>query len=373
MARVTLGYVDGCLHPLWTTTLGFRIARRLGARSLWVPDHYVGFFPPQVWKPEITPAAKVVTRPDAVFDPIVILTMLARRYRGVDVGTAVTEPFRRHPMSLAQSFVTLDHVSRGRAILGIGNGERENVEPYGIEWSRPVARLEEALAIVRLLWASGGKPVDYDGRLWKLRDAVFDLPLYKGRQPRIYVAAHAPRMLALTGHFADGWLPSVKGPPEDYRGRLAAIAEAAGRAGRSMDGFVCGQMLPIALGESRRQVLDNVAGHRLGAAVVLLTPGSVWKSLGLEHPLGPDHPGFHELVPQRVTDEQLDRAAATMTPALIEAALYAGSPREIADEVAPLVEAGARHLVITNMGAAFGGGLRGLRQLAELMRRLRRL
>ena len=71
-------------------------------------------------------------------------------------------------MSLAQSFVTLDHLSKGHAILGIGNGESENVEPYGLPWDKPVARIEEALTIIRLLWENVGRPVDYDGQFWKL-------------------------------------------------------------------------------------------------------------------------------------------------------------------------------------------------------------
>ena len=71
--------------------------------------------------------------------------MTATRFRGIDVGTLVTEPIRKHPMSLAQPFVTLDHISRGHAIMGIGNGERENVEPYGLPWEKQVARLEEAM------------------------------------------------------------------------------------------------------------------------------------------------------------------------------------------------------------------------------------
>ena len=55
------------------------------------------------------------------------------------------EAYRRHPVTLAQAFVTIDHLTRGRAILGIGNGERENVEPYGMAFTKRVGRLEESL------------------------------------------------------------------------------------------------------------------------------------------------------------------------------------------------------------------------------------
>ena len=177
MRRVTVGYQDACVHPLWLSRLNLRLATLMGASALWLPDHFMSFTPAAVWRPEITPAARLVPSLDALLDPLQVLAITATRIRRVDLGTSVTESIRRHPMSLAQSFVTLDHIARGRAILGIGNGIRENTEPYGLSYADNVARLEEALVIIRRLWESGGAPVDYEGRFWRLRDAVFRLPL----------------------------------------------------------------------------------------------------------------------------------------------------------------------------------------------------
>jgi phthiodiolone/phenolphthiodiolone dimycocerosates ketoreductase len=375
MGRITVGYQDACLHPLWLTNSGLRIARLMGAESLWLPDHYMGFLPSSlVWKPEVTPAAKVVHSPDAFFDPMQILAVTASRMRGVDLGTAVTETFRHHPMELAQSFATLDHISQGHAILGIGNGERENVEPYGMPWGKQVARLEEALTIIRLLWSSGGRPVSFEGKFWTLRDAVFDLPLYAGKPPRIWIAAHAPRMLALTGRFGDGWLPTLRSTPAEYRRRLDVILAAGAAAGRSMDHFMPCQMILVALGESRQQVIDIAMKSRLGAALALLAPDEAWQAQGKTHPLGAGFGGFYEIVPPRVTDEQIDAAAREMTPELLLTSMYAGSPSEIRDEVAPLVEAGARHIIVSNIGGSLtGGGLSDVWRLGSLIRKLRRL
>jgi phthiodiolone/phenolphthiodiolone dimycocerosates ketoreductase len=374
MGRVTVGYQDGTIYPLWLVRMGMRLGRLFGARSLWVQDHYMGFIPARVWKPEITEAAKAIHSPDAYFDPLQILAVTATRIRGVDVGTLVTEAIRKHPMSLAQSFVTLDHISRGHAILGIGNGERENVEPYGLPWEKQVARLEEALTIIRLLWESGGRPVSYTGKFWTLCDAVFNLPLYKGRAPRIWIAAHAPRMLRLTGRFGDGWVPAVRVKADEYGRRLGAIRAAAAEAKRSFDHFVPGQTLLTAIGESRAQILDLVMKSRLGAAMALLLPAEAWKAHGKRHPLGDDHKGFIDIVPPRVTDEELDQAVRDVTPEMIDEALFAGSPDEICEQVRPLVDAGARHLIISNGGAALTGGKPiDIVRLGSLMRKLRRL
>jgi len=374
MARITVGYQDGCLHPLWMTQLGLRVARTFGAESLWLPDHFMGFIPASVWTPEITGAAKTVHSPDGLFEPLQVLAVTAARMRGIDVGTLVTEPIRRHPMAIAQAFVTLDHISRGHAILGIGNGERENCEPYGLPWNQQVSRLDEALHIIRTLWSSGGEPVTFDGRFWKLRDAVFNLPLHRGKPPRVWIAAHAPRMLELTGRYGDGWVPALKSTPEEYRARLETIRKAAAVAGRSTETFVPAQVLLCALGENRESMIETAMKSRLGAAMSLLVPAEVWRQQGREHPLGPSHKGFIDIVPPRVTDAQIDLAQRTMTPELLMSSMYAGSASEVRDEVAPLVAAGARYFIVSNIGAALtGGSPKDFLRLASLIRKLRRL
>jgi len=374
MRRVTVGYQDACVSPLWLSRVSVRLARLMGASAVWLPDHFMSFTPAEVWCPQVTSAARIVPSLDALFDPLPLLAVTATRIRGIDVGTSVTESIRRHPMSLAQSFVTLDHIAKGHAILGIGNGIRENTEPYGLPYERNVEHLEEALTIIRLLWSSGGKPVSYPGRFWDLRDAVFGLPLYRGRPPRLFVAAHFPRMLRLTGRFADGWLPGQKVSADEYGKRLGIIRRAAADAGRGGERFTATHTMLVALGDSREQVLERAMKSRFCAAMALGAPAAAWRAHGCTHPLGDAHGGFLDLVPTRVTAAQVDRAAATMTPELLLTLLYAGNVRQICAEVAPLVEAGCGHFIIANAGASFtGAGAKDFWRLADLMRQLRRL
>ena len=374
MGRVTVGYQDACVYPLWLSRVNLRLARLMGASAVWLPDHFMSLTPAEVWQPQISPAARIVPSLDALFDPLQLLALTATRIRGIDVGTSVTESIRRHPMSLAQSFVTLDHISRGRAILGIGNGIRENTEPYGLPYEHNVERLEEALTIIRLLWSSGGTPVSYHGSFWELRDAVFGLPLYRGKPPRLFVAAHFPRMLRLTGRFADGWLPGQRVAADEYRRRLDIIRRAADGAGRSGARFTATHTMLVALGESQEQVLARAMTSRFCATLALGAPAEVWRAHGRTHPLGATHRGFLDLVPTRITAAQVDRAADTMPPELLLTLFYAGNARQICEEVAPLIDAGCLHFIIANAGASFTGeGAKGLWRLADLMRRLRRL
>jgi phthiodiolone/phenolphthiodiolone dimycocerosates ketoreductase len=71
-------------------------------------------------------------------------------------------------------------------LLGIGTGERESNVPYGVDWSKPVARFEEAVATIRALWDSNGELVTRDSPFFPLHKATFGLPPYKGKWPPIW-------------------------------------------------------------------------------------------------------------------------------------------------------------------------------------------
>jgi phthiodiolone/phenolphthiodiolone dimycocerosates ketoreductase len=372
--RLSVGIETNCVAPLRLERLSLRLFRIFGVDSLLVPDHYLSFVPRSVWGPNLTPAAKMIPTPDAFFDPFVMLGMMASRYKRVRLGTGVTEPFRRHPVTLAQAFVTLDHLTRGRAILGIGNGERENTEPYGMPFKRRVARLEEALEIIRRMWASGGEPVDFDGSFWRLKGALFATPLYGGRPPAVWVAAHAPRMLGLTGHYADGWYPTRKMTAAEYSEGLGRIREAGIGAGRDLSRFEPALQIQLILGKDRASALASVMKVPAIGAMAMLMPGFLWERHGLTHPLGREFEGFPDFVPGEITAEQIEAARRQVTPALLGDGVVAGSVDEVVAEIRPLVEAGLRHVVIWNIGPlATGGGLGDMFQLAQLIRRLRNL
>jgi phthiodiolone/phenolphthiodiolone dimycocerosates ketoreductase len=374
MPRVTIGYQESSLHPLWLSRVGTRIATSLGAQAIWVPDHFMGFAPKWMWVPEVMPVARLIHSMDALFDPIPILTLAARRHPLCWIGTSVTDPIRRHPMSLAQSFVTLDHIAKGRAILGIGNGIVENTEPYGFPADDRVRRLEEAIRIIRLLWESGGRPLDFEGEFWRLRDAVFDLPLYNGSPPRLFVGAHFPRMLAICGRWADGWLPGQKIDAAEYGARLSRIRAAAAKAGRRMGAFTAAQTLLVCFGKSKAHVVDLALRNPYCAYMALGLPPAVWKECGAAHPLGESFEGFLALVPSRTTREQVAAAQARLTPTMLEHLFYMGTADDIFAQAAPLAAAGCNHFILANMGALFtGGGVADFLEMGKLMRRLKKL
>jgi len=129
-----------------------------GVDSFWVADHLNSLVPQAIATPRYFGGAKLVPKIDAQLEPWTMLGRLAagNRVGRLRLGVGVTDAGRRNPAVTAQATATLHLLTRGRAILGIGVGEREGNEPYGVEWSKPVARFEEAVATIRALWDSNG-------------------------------------------------------------------------------------------------------------------------------------------------------------------------------------------------------------------------
>ena len=90
----------------------------------------------------------------------------------VELGTCVTDAIRRHPSTIALSTVTLDRITRGRGILGIGAGEAQNVVDFGIEFSKPVSKFKEQLEVIEKLFESNpDNHVNYQGKYYSLVEA----------------------------------------------------------------------------------------------------------------------------------------------------------------------------------------------------------
>jgi phthiodiolone/phenolphthiodiolone dimycocerosates ketoreductase len=136
-----------------------------------------------LWDKKYTAAARLLRSPDAAMEAWTLLGSLAarRRFNRVRLGVGVTDTGKRHPGVTAQAAATLHLMTRGRAILCIGPGKRVGNEPYGVDWSKPVARFAEALATIRALWDSKGELVNRDSVFFPLRDAMFDLPPHNGQ------------------------------------------------------------------------------------------------------------------------------------------------------------------------------------------------
>jgi 5,10-methylenetetrahydromethanopterin reductase len=134
-------------------------------------------------------------------DAFVCLAAIADATERVALGTAIVNPYTRHPGQLAASFATLDELAGGRVICGIGIGARDQLANLGYDVSRPLAAARESLTMVRALLAR--ETVSSEGPKFAVQGARLGF-----RPPRpeipLYLAATGPKMCALAGEEADG-------------------------------------------------------------------------------------------------------------------------------------------------------------------------
>ena len=163
-------------------------------------------------------------------DAFTVLTMLAGHTQRIRLGTGIVTVYSRTPGLIAQSIASLDCISGGRAILGLGSSGRIVIEDWhGVKFDHPVGRTREYIEIIRL--ALSGQRVNYAGRFYQLQRFRMGIAPVQKTIP-IYVASLGRRNLALTGELADGWLPiwthCEKLPA--IRQPLDAATTAAGRS-----------------------------------------------------------------------------------------------------------------------------------------------
>ncbi|MCK0175005.1 MULTISPECIES: LLM class flavin-dependent oxidoreductase [Mycobacteriaceae] len=333
--------------------------------SIWLPDHMVSFWPDSIWTPEFTDLATASPSPHRHLDGMAVAAAAAVLTERTTLVTSVVDTVRRHPASLAQTALTVDHLARGRFVLGVGSGESENIVPYGFDFSRPVSRFEEALQVIRLLWDSQG-PVDFRGRFYTLDGARLDTEPYDGRTPPIWIGASGPRMLDIVGRHADGWWPAGAWTPEHYAQMLASIHRSAERAGRD-PAAITPCFIQVCLIGADEAALAEILEAPLVKAFLLQVSADTLRGLGFRHPMGEDWRGFQDIDPTALTRERIVDFLNRVEPEMVLAAVPHGTPEQVAHIVKTYVDAGLRVPKIMDYGAM--AGLRFAAASAENVRR----
>ena len=347
--NIELGVPGQIMPPADRAVDNAKRAEAKGYHSVWWPCHLMGWHPDSVWTEDLTPLAAVQPNPHVYFDPLLMMGAVGAATERIRVGSVVTDLIRRNPAMVAMQTLTLDHLTRGRSILGLGSGEAMNITPYGLPFDKPVARLSEGIDVIRLLWDADG-PVSYEGQFHRLDHAVLGLSPYGDRPPEIWTAAHGPRMLDLTGRKADGWLPT-KISPADYGEGLATIRAAGGSAGRDMEAFTPSLLAYVLLAPDEA-TLDRLCRHPLVRALCVMLPPHVYAELGVEPPLGAGG-AFHEYLPSTIGRADAMAVIDRIPPEVVRFYAFCGTPEQVAEEIAEYHGAGLRHLICWNI-TAFG-------------------
>jgi phthiodiolone/phenolphthiodiolone dimycocerosates ketoreductase len=345
--------------------------------SFWVPDHLNALFPRSLWQPKYCGAARILPSADAYLEPWTMLGHIAARNRigRLRLGVGVTDAGRRNPAVTAQAAATLHLLTRGRAILGIGTGEREGNEPYGVDWTKPVARFEEAMATIRALFDSNGQLVNRDSPYFPLRNALFDLPRYKGTWPQIWIAAHGPRMLRAVGRYADGYFPGFAHTPQEYAQRLEAVRTAASDAGRDPMAIVPAMWIMVVTGRSRAEV-DEALDSEVIRAGALNAPDEFYARHGAQHPLGAGFTGAQDLLPQDMDEQTALSYIKTIPKSLVRDMVLTGTPDDVIEQAAVWRDHGVRYLVVANVSSlqrSLRNWLAAMPAFSRIVHRLKKL
>jgi len=199
-------------------------------------------------------------------DAFVTLGALARVTERIGLGTGIVNVYSRTPALLAMAAVTLDEISGGRAILGLGTSGQRVVEGWhGVPMARPLRRLREATEAVRAI-VSGSRR-GYVGETLSIAPG-FGVTLARPRDRiPIYHASLTPRGVRQCAEVADGWLPYFASP-DTLRVDLASIEDALRTAGRERASFTVAPLLPVLVSDDdaasravlRRQLAFYIGG-----------------------------------------------------------------------------------------------------------------
>jgi len=163
-------------------------------------------------------------------DQFSLLTQVALQTNKIKLGTGIAPVFGRSPAVLAMTYATLDELSGGRAIIGLGTSGARVIEHWhGQPFEKPIQRLREYCEIINLIMT--GEKVFYDGKIFKLQRGfklLFD-PVRK--HIPIYIASISPKSMEMVGEVADGWMP-IYWPKSKFIEGKETVLEGARKAGR---------------------------------------------------------------------------------------------------------------------------------------------
>jgi F420-dependent oxidoreductase-like protein len=308
-----------------------READRLGFHSVWTAEAY--------GSDAVTPA-----------------TWIAAQTEKIHVATGIMQMPARSPAMTAMTATTLDQLSGGRFLLGIGASGPQVVEGWhGVAYGNAMKRTREYITILRRIWAREA-PVEFDGELYHVpyrgADATgLGKPLKSilhGRQIPIYVAAIGPQSVRQAAEIADGWLPIFWSPfraPKVFRDSLEAGFKRAGN-GKGLHDFDIAAGATVIINDDVTACLGFVK-----PVLALYIGGMGARGKNFYNDLACRY-GF-EAAAKKIQDLYLDgkknEAAAAVPDELADEVALVGPPARIKDRLAAWRESGVRTLVCATM------------------------
>jgi probable F420-dependent oxidoreductase len=245
-------------------------AETLGFRDLWVTDNTLDH----------------VTS----FDPVVVLTYAAALTSRIGLGASVLVLPAHDPRLTAHQWASLDRLSNGRAIMGVGIGRPFHYKEFQITEDGRVARMTEQIELIRALWSQ--EKVTHQGRFYQVNDVKLGIHPAQGRLP-IWMGTAHPDAMRRAARIADGWMGAGGSSTDDFRKAVPLLREALERHGRDPKLFPISKRIFIAVDEKPERARAEM--HR-------------WYTEVYSNPAGTDSSGIHG-TPEQVR-ERLEEIVA---------------------------------------------------------------
>src|SRR3990170_7075634 len=258
---------------------------------------------------------------------------------------SISDSHKLHPAVFAQRLATLDHLTDGRFILGLGLGEAMNLDPYGIKWNKPLSRMVESIKLISELWKSR-EPFDFDGEFFQFRNAFLDARPINGKVP-IYIAAHRPRSLRVAAEMGDGWI-TLPQPPFLFAKKRKQVEELRRSSGQNLDNF-----------EKCQYLFTSVANNKESAFQALehLKHILIWSELyeeayGIKLPEEyRDSSYMNVLITDEIGKQKLRELGKLYSKEAVLDFTLCGSAKDCIKRIEEYIEAGANHFLLHNFSA----------------------
>jgi alkanesulfonate monooxygenase SsuD/methylene tetrahydromethanopterin reductase-like flavin-dependent oxidoreductase (luciferase family) len=274
------------------------LADELGYDSFWIPE---------AWGYEI----------------FSLLTEMAVHTKRIKLGTGIVNVFSRTPGLVAMNAATVDEISEGRLMLGIGTSGKRVIEGFhGRAFARPLTQVRDVIRVTRTL-LSGKRLTESDAKLYDYRP--FDLAMKPVRADiPIYVAALKQKSITSIGEMADGWIPTFW-PYTELKQGHAWIAEGAAKTGRDPSKIATAPFTTvIPLGDAGTKEARQIISFYIGGM------GDYYKELLSGFGYADECKRVEELYRDKTTRSQ---AADAVSDAMIEALTIAGDPQHCISEL----------------------------------------
>lgn len=284
--------------------------------------------------------------PPYYIDAYVVLSIVGVNTEHIKIMPAVSDVLRRHPATIAHTFSTLDRLTDGRAMLGLGAGEFFNFETLpdianSNKWKKPVSTLREAVEVIKLLWSSTPEnPVSFNGEFFKLKDAFLGLEPVRKPHPPIYIGGYGPRMKKLVVELGDGWIPWMESP-RTYQKGLAEMRECAGKLGRSLS-IDTAVMVPAWISGEVDKAKQTVRSKLIGS---LARRTRLLSDLGYPDLARESVDLWRASTINREHLEKIRRVMRKIPPELVDEFTIVGTPEDAIEKIQEYIDAGVKLLI----------------------------